>query len=95
MHGLRNHARAGPHRSPSRDHPELHGFSDSALHTVLLAAVIIVAVTAVVQMVKVGTLMWQLDPVVVEGKAQSVPLPAAPQPLVPAEPQTRAQARTR
>ncbi len=82
-HGWRLHARTG---SPTHDERSLHRFSDGAMHTVLMAAVIAVAVMAVVQMINVGVQMWQLEPVVVQGKAQNVPLPAAPQPLEPAQP---------
>lgn len=83
LHGWRGHSRAGP---AGTEEPALHRFSDGALHSALMVAVILVAVLAVVQALRVGTLMWQLDPVVVQGKSQNVPLPAAPQPLVPAQP---------
>lgn len=83
LHGWRGHSRAGP---PGHEEPALHHFSDGALHSALMAAVILVAVLAVVQALRVGTLMWQLEPVVVQGKSQQVPLPAAPQPLEPAQP---------
>lgn len=82
-HGWRLHARAG---SPTNDERSMHRFSDGAMHTALMAAVIAVAVIAVVQMINVGVQMWQLEPVVVQGKAQNLPLPAAPQPLEPAQP---------
>lgn len=75
MDGPRPEARA---ESAPTTQPRLHRFSDGALHTALLLALIAVAVTATVQMFSVGTLMWQLDRVVVQGKAQAVPLPAAP-----------------
>lgn len=68
------------------DERAMHRFSDGALHTVLMAAIIAVAVMAVVQMINVGVQMWQLDPVVVQGKSQNLPLPAAPQPLEQAQP---------
>lgn len=82
-HGWRTHARTGP---PAHDEHTLHRFSDSAMHTALMAAIIAVAVMAVVQMINVGVQMWQLEPVVVQGKAQQVPLPAAPLPLEQAQP---------
>ena len=74
------------HQPSTPDEPELHRFSDGAMHTALMAAIIAVAVMAVVQMVNVAAPMWQLEPVVVQGKAQQVPLPAAPQPLEQAQP---------
>ncbi|WP_423599271.1 hypothetical protein [Roseateles sp. MS654] len=82
-HGWRAHGRTGP---PANDERTLHRFSDGAMHTALMAAIIAVAVMAVVQMINVGVQMWQLEPVVVQGKAQNVPLPAAPQPIEPAQP---------
>ncbi len=81
-----NHWRTLARRRPVNEEREMHRFSDSAMHTALMAAIIAVAVMAVVQMVNVGVQMWQLEPVVVQGKAQQVPLPAAPQPLEQAQP---------
>lgn len=82
-----NHWRAlTTHQRPVNEERAMHRFSDGAMHTALMAAIIAVAVMAVVQMVNVGVQMWQLEPVVVQGKAQQVPLPAAPQPLEQAQP---------
>ncbi|MBO9686433.1 MAG: hypothetical protein J7598_07455 [Mitsuaria chitosanitabida] len=81
------HGRGRSHAPPVRNEERaLHRFSDGALHSALMAAVILVAVLAVVQALRVGTLMWQLEPVVIQGKSQNVPLPAAPQPLESAQP---------
>ncbi|MDH0867678.1 hypothetical protein [Mitsuaria sp. GD03876] len=82
-HGWRSHARTAP---ATNDERAMHRFSDGALHTVLMAAIIAVAVMAVAQMISVGVRMWQLDPVVVQGKSQNLPMPAAPQPLEQTQP---------
>ncbi|OWQ47003.1 hypothetical protein CDL60_11435 [Roseateles noduli] len=74
------------HKPSANDEREMHRFSDGAMHTALMLAIIAVAVMAVVQMVNVAAPMWQLEPVVVQGKTQQVPLPAAPQPLEKAQP---------
>ena len=74
------------HKPSTNDEREMHRFSDGAMHTALMLAIIAVAVMAVVQMVNVAAPMWQLEPVVVQGKTQQVPLPAAPQPLERAQP---------
>lgn len=70
--------RSAPSPSPSRSLHIPHRFSDSALHSSLMIAVLTVAALAVVQAFSVGVLMWRLDPVVVTGKAQPVPLPSSP-----------------
>ncbi len=82
-HDWRMHGRV---TTPAHDEHTLHRFSDGAMHTALMAAVIAVAVMAVVQMVNMGVQMWRLDPVVVQGKSQNLPLPVAPQPLEQAQP---------
>lgn len=82
-HGWRSHMRAA---TPANDERAMHRFSDGAMHTVLMAAIIAVAVMAVAQMISVGVQMWQLEPVVVQGKSQPVPMPAAPRPLEQAQP---------
>lgn len=67
-------------RSRSDDPMErgLHLYSDSALHTTLMIAVVAIATLAVMQALSVGVRVWQLETVVVQGKATQVPLPAAP-----------------
>jgi hypothetical protein len=74
--------RSSPHHDSSPPRGSLHvphHFSDSALHSSLMVAVLAVAALAVVQAFNVGVLMWRLDPVVVTGKAQqTTPLPADP-----------------
>lgn len=46
----------------------LHRFSDGALHTVLMVAVIVLATLALVKIVEVGVTVWQLDKVVITGR---------------------------
>ena len=63
---------------PEGDRTGLHRFSDGLLHSALMAAIIAMATIAVVQALEVGVTMWTLEPVVIQGKAQPVPLPSAP-----------------
>ncbi|MDI4633686.1 hypothetical protein J7U46_11550 [Pelomonas sp. V22] len=49
----------------------LHRFSDSALHTTLMIAIVVVASLAVVKAIEVGVTVWQLDKVVVTGRPSS------------------------
>ncbi len=53
--------------SPSRRFP--HRFSDSGLHTTLMAAVLAIAALALLQAVTTGVAIWQLDTVVVQGQS--------------------------
>lgn len=48
----------------------LHRFSDSALHTVLMLAVLVLTVLALFQAASLGVAVWQLEPVVVQGQSQ-------------------------
>jgi len=46
----------------------LHRFSDSALHTSLMIAVVVVATLVMVKAIEMGVTVWQLDKVVVTGR---------------------------
>lgn len=47
----------------------LHRFSDSALHTGLMVAVVALVGLALAQAISMGVAVWQLDPVVVQGSS--------------------------
>ena len=47
----------------------LHRFSDSALHTGLMAAVIALVLLALAQAISMGVAVWRLDPVLVQGSS--------------------------
>ena len=49
----------------------LHRFSDSALHTTLMIAVVIVATLVMVKVIEMGVTVWQLDKVVITGQPSS------------------------
>lgn len=49
----------------------LHRFSDSALHTSLMIAVVVVATLVMVKVIEMGVTVWQLDKVVVTGRPSS------------------------
>ncbi len=49
----------------------LHRFSDSALHTVLMLAVLLLTVLALFRAASLGVAVWQLEPVVVQGQSQA------------------------
>ncbi|MEH0166078.1 hypothetical protein ABT392_19375 [Paucibacter sp. JuS9] len=46
----------------------LHRFSDSALHTTLMVAVVILATLVMIKVVEVGVTVWQLEKVVITGR---------------------------
>ncbi|HEX2012198.1 MAG TPA: hypothetical protein VJN44_14785 [Roseateles sp.] len=48
----------------------LHRFSDSALHTGLLVAIMAIVALTLVQAITTGVAVWQLDTVVVQGQAK-------------------------
>lgn len=46
----------------------LHRFSDGALHTTLMVAVVILATLVMIKVVEVGVTVWQLEKVVITGR---------------------------
>ncbi|HEY1089729.1 MAG TPA: hypothetical protein VGE47_01420 [Burkholderiaceae bacterium] len=66
------HARNAQQRS------YLHDFSETALHSLLMVAVVGVATIAMIEAVDMGVKVWQLDRVVVERVIVSVPRSPGP-----------------
>jgi len=59
------------HLKPHSAMQFLHRFSDSALHTTLMLAIVVLATVTLVKALSVGVAVWILEPVAVQGQSQS------------------------